>query len=262
MIVKNFSLRPYQQEALDSIPESGSYVICLFTGAGKTVCMSQIPRRGRMLILSHRDELVHQPEKYFDCSFGVEQGGETSHGEEIISASVQSLVRRLDKFNSDDFDVLVTDECFPAGVKVDGVPIELIREGDYVTAFNHKTRLPEKRRVVHVFKKVAPDYLISINNGELLCTANHPIYDANKKIYVEAEKLTLKTRLLSYSVRRQEAYVSQIGIEYHNPSEFVYNLEVEGLNNYFANGILVHNCHHATAPSYRKIYDYFKPRLH
>ena len=64
-----------------------------------------------MLILSHRDELVHQPEKYFDCSFGVEQGSEISHGEEVISASVQSLVRRLHKFQPDDFDVVVTDEC-------------------------------------------------------------------------------------------------------------------------------------------------------
>ena len=64
-----------------------------------------------MLILSHRDELVHQPEKYFDCSFGVEQGPETSHGEEVVSASVQSLVRRLDKFKPDDFDIVVCDEA-------------------------------------------------------------------------------------------------------------------------------------------------------
>ena len=73
--------------------------------------MSKIPRRGRMLILSHRDELVHQPEKYFDCSFGVEQAEETSHGEEVVSASVQSLVRRLDKFKPDDFDIVVCDEA-------------------------------------------------------------------------------------------------------------------------------------------------------
>jgi hypothetical protein len=36
---------------------------------------------------------------------------------------------------------------------------------------------------------------------------------------------------------------------------FVYNFEVEGNNNYFADGVLVHNC---TALSYRKILDYFK----
>lgn len=108
---KAIQLRPYQEEALASIPEAGAFVICLATGLGKTVCMSRIPRRGRMLILSHRDELVHQPEKYFDCTFGVEQGNETSHGEEVISASVQSLVRRLHKFQPDEFDVLITDEC-------------------------------------------------------------------------------------------------------------------------------------------------------
>lgn len=109
--MKKITLRPYQEEALASIPDSGAFLICLATGLGKTVCMSQIPRRGRMLILSHRDELVHQPEKYFDCSFGVEQGSETSHGEEVISASVQSLVKRLHRFNPDDFDVVVVDEA-------------------------------------------------------------------------------------------------------------------------------------------------------
>ena len=103
-------LRPYQEEALASIPDAGAFLICMATGLGKSVVFSRIPRRGRMLILSHRDELVHQPEKYFDCSFGVEQGAETSHGEEVVSASVQSLVRRLHKFKPDDFDVLVTDE--------------------------------------------------------------------------------------------------------------------------------------------------------
>ena len=42
---------------------------------------------------------------------------------------------------------------------------------------------------------------------------------------------------------------------------FVYNLEVEDTHNYFANGILVHNCHHSKATTYRKIYDAF-PNAH
>lgn len=43
---------------------------------------------------------------------------------------------------------------------------------------------------------------------------------------------------------------------------YVYNLEVEGLNNYFANNVLVHNCHHSASKTYRTIYDHFSPRLH
>ena len=102
-----YQLRPYQEECLASIPDAGAFLICMATGLGKSLTFSRVPRRGRMLILSHRDELVHQPEKYFDCSFGVEQGVETSHGEEVVSASVQSLVRRLHKFKPNDFDVVV-----------------------------------------------------------------------------------------------------------------------------------------------------------
>ncbi len=112
--VEKYELRPYQKECLASIPEAGSFLVCMATGMGKSLTFSRIPRKGRMLILSHRDELVHQPAKYFNCSFGVEQGKETSHGEEVVSASVQSLVRRLEKFQPDDFDVLITDECHHA----------------------------------------------------------------------------------------------------------------------------------------------------
>ena len=41
------------------------------------------------------------------------------------------------------------------------------------------------------------------------------------------------------------------------PDGYVYNLEVSNGNTYFANGILVHNCHHAVAPQYRKLIDYY-----
>jgi superfamily II DNA/RNA helicase len=37
------------------------------------------------------------------------------------------------------------------------------------------------------------------------------------------------------------------------PDGFVYNLEVEGLNTYTANGIVVHNCHHTNASTYLEV---------
>lgn len=42
------------------------------------------------------------------------------------------------------------------------------------------------------------------------------------------------------------------------PDGFVYNLEVADNNNYFAENTLVHNCHHSTADSYKKVTNYFK----
>ena len=80
-------------------------------GLGKTVVFTSIPRHGRVLVLAHREELVRQPAKYYDCPVGFEMAKETSHGEEVVIASVQSLVRRLDRFSPDDFDMIITDEC-------------------------------------------------------------------------------------------------------------------------------------------------------
>lgn len=111
---RRFELRPYQRECIEALPQRGAFLVHMATGLGKTVTFSQIPRQGRMLILSHREELVYQPRKYFSCSYGVEQAGNKSNGEEVVSASVQSLVRRLKKFDEDAFDVIITDEAHHA----------------------------------------------------------------------------------------------------------------------------------------------------
>lgn len=115
-----FKLRPYQEECLASIPERGAFLVQMATGLGKSLTFSRIPRSGRMLILSHREELVWQPKKYFSCSFGVEQAGNRSSGEDVVSASVQSLIRRLDSFAPDAFDVIVTDEAHHASAPTYG----------------------------------------------------------------------------------------------------------------------------------------------
>lgn len=109
-------LRDYQKECLNIIDglDPGAYLVQMATGLGKTVTFANIKRHGRVLLLSHREELVHQPAKYYHCSFGVERADERSHGEEVVSASVQSLVRRLDKFEPDAFDTIICDEAHHA----------------------------------------------------------------------------------------------------------------------------------------------------
>lgn len=46
-----------------------------------------------------------------------------------------------------------------------------------------------------------------------------------------------------------------------NPNNYVYNLEIEGNNNYFANGILVHNCHRYMARTWVNAVNHFTPTL-
>jgi len=106
------TLRPYQQECIDSIPDQGAYLIQMATGLGKTVTFSQIPRHGRMLILSHREELVTQPLKYFECTKGIEMAQHhASPWDEVVSASVQTMTHRLEQFAPDEFDIVVCDEA-------------------------------------------------------------------------------------------------------------------------------------------------------
>ena len=67
------ALRPYQQECVDTINalEGGAHLVQMATGLGKTVTFSSIERRGRVLILSHRDELERQRGKYYACPVGI-----------------------------------------------------------------------------------------------------------------------------------------------------------------------------------------------
>lgn len=112
-------LRPYQQECVDIIDQmkEGTGLVQMATGLGKTVVFTHIKRKGRILILSHRDELVHQPEEYYQgiCSFGVEQKTEHSKPhDEVVSASVLTLKNRLSDFSPYDFDTIITDEAHHA----------------------------------------------------------------------------------------------------------------------------------------------------
>ena len=115
-----FKLRPYQADCIENIVAKGrgNWLVQMATGLGKSITFSRIPRQGKMLILSHRDELVTQPLKYFECKTGIEKGKEISHGEEVVSASVQSMANRLDRFSKDEFDIIVVDECFSGDVNI------------------------------------------------------------------------------------------------------------------------------------------------
>lgn len=174
-------LRPYQQDCIAAIEAQppGAYLCQMATGLGKTVTFANIPRRGeRMLILSHREELVEQPRKYFTCSYGVERAASRSAGEEVVSASVQTLVRRLDRFAPDEFGLVVVDECFPGTVKVDGKPLNSIKNGDIIASWNSQTGQIEYKPVTHVFKRRPSEMCVVIlENGQFIpCTPNHPFY--------------------------------------------------------------------------------------
>ncbi|WP_369790194.1 DEAD/DEAH box helicase [Rouxiella sp. WC2420] len=117
-----FTLRPYQQEAVDAtLRHFRKYdepaVIVLPTGAGKSLVIAELARvaRGRVLVLAHVKELVAQNHSKY-LSYGLQAdifaaGLNIKQSEgKVVFGSVQSVAPNLDKFDSA-FSLLIIDEC-------------------------------------------------------------------------------------------------------------------------------------------------------
>lgn len=233
-------LRDYQRECISVIEAQppGAYLCQMATGLGKTVTFANIPRHGRVLLLSHREELVEQPRKYFNCSFGVERAEYRSHGEEVVSASVQTLTRRLSRFRPDDFDTIIVDECFPGTIKVDGKPLNSIKNGDIIASWNSQTGQIEYKPVTHVFKRKPSEMCVVIlENGQFIpCTPNHPFYVEGVG-YVPAIKLQegfCVKRICVHNLRK----ANRSGCIYEKPMENKNGFFQENRKNLLLTGLL------------------------
>lgn len=180
---EKMELRPYQREAIEIIDHlpPGAYLAQMATGLGKTVTFANIPRRGRVLLLSHREELVRQPAKYYDCTFGIEQGQNHANGEEVISASVMSLTRRLGRFDPYEFDTIICDEAHHAAAKTYRRIFNYFRPR-MLLGFTATPNRGDKVRLDDVFSKIIfqRDLRWGIQNGylcDILCKRVQIGYD-------------------------------------------------------------------------------------
>lgn len=148
-------LRDYQKECIETINNKppGRYLVQMATGLGKTVTFANIPRGGRMLILSHREELVEQPRKYFNCSYGVERAKYHSHGEEVVSASVQTMVKRYRDYSPDDFQIVIVDECHHSAARTYKQIIEYFRP-EKTIGFTATPNRADSVRLDDVFQEI------------------------------------------------------------------------------------------------------------
>lgn len=125
-------LRPYQQATLDAVESSYQkgvrrQLISLATGTGKTVIFSNLPQKmhavlpGQMLVLAHREELIHQAADKLrhwnpGMSVGIEMASTYADpNADVIVSSVATLGRRAStrraRFNWDAVTKCVCDEA-------------------------------------------------------------------------------------------------------------------------------------------------------
>ena len=135
--VLKVTLRPYQNRAIEAVeaefakPNIRSTLIVLATGCGKTIIFSnlaarEVRRGGRVLILAHRGELLEQAiDKLYKATgirAGLEKAEVTSDTDiftppyTVVVGSVQSMksAKRLRRFSSNEFSLIVIDECHHA----------------------------------------------------------------------------------------------------------------------------------------------------
>lgn len=119
------NLRPYQLSAVEAVEagwaEARRQLIVLPTGGGKTVVFSHIAQRqpGRTLILAHRGELITQAAQKLHSATGIFASVECADrraipGHGVVVGSVQSMRRRLIKYQPDAFDLIICDEAHHA----------------------------------------------------------------------------------------------------------------------------------------------------
>ncbi len=123
-------LRPYQREAIERVVAARRdgvrrQLVCLPTGAGKTVIFAELARMARrpVLVLAHRRELVEQARAKLARALGdasvvaVEQGGDVADGDaRVVVASIRSLheARLARLMRQQAFGLIVYDECHHA----------------------------------------------------------------------------------------------------------------------------------------------------
>ena len=143
-----------------------------------------------------------------------------------------------------------TDSCFVPDTMIStpngDVPIQNLKVGDEVYAYDHQRSEVITSKVTQTFvhhnKKTKA---LKLPNGKSIgVTSNHPIYASDLNTYIPAGELDRGQML----VMKQTSSMSTdtVAIEASLPlwsheRGTVYNISVAGVQNYFAEGLLVHN---------------------
>lgn len=119
-------LRPYQTQFVEAVERGWKEYRKLLgvapTGSGKTIVFSHLAKRlndatgQKVLILAHREELIQQAIEKLNAATGIFAGKEkaefsASLNDPVVVASIQTMIRRLDKWPSDHFGLIIVDEA-------------------------------------------------------------------------------------------------------------------------------------------------------
>lgn len=195
-------LRPYQSDCVSSIfrefEERTSTLAVMATGTGKSRVFSEVAKRmipKRSIIIAHRKELILQAAATLNrigIPTEIEMAGyKANHSmfgrETAVVASVQTLIsgieqKRMEKFNPEDFGLLIVDECHHGVSDSYKVVIDHFRKNPFLKVLG-VTATPDRadeEALGQIMESVAFEYEIddAINDG-WLCDIEQQIVHIN-----------------------------------------------------------------------------------
>ncbi|HEX4923369.1 MAG TPA: Hint domain-containing protein [Bdellovibrionales bacterium] len=138
--------------------------------------------------------------------------------------------------------------CFTAGALIDtprgAIPIEQIKIGDEVYSYDNLLKTRVRGRVERVFTHDVEIFgIVELEDGtKFEVTAEHKFYLPELELYEAAGKLKPGDKLLRDN-GAGELYVEVKSVDFSNAERRakVYNFHVPYFQNYYVNGVLVHN---------------------
>lgn len=146
-------------------------------------------------------------------------------------------------------------DCFPAGTQVlteSGLTaietLYQLQDPLKVLSLNHETGELEWRRIIAANARPRSDFVeITLRSRDMLrCTPEHLIFSPEIG-YKSAQSFAPGQTVVQVGGAQKSARHWQVNTvssvrELRTEGELVYDIQVEGNSNFFANGILVHNC--------------------
>ena len=286
--------RDYQVDTINKVIDNNLHgipftrgVINIATNGGKTVIAEGIIKQlypklidnnSNFLFVTHSKEIARQARLSISKDLKIPVGM-IGDGEWLVKpvtvAIITTLFRRMKDRKPEWFELrpniigFVGDECLSYNTTVllpdltyksiqDVCEDESIQE---VMSYNVQTGEMEPKKILRkivnkhdgTFHIMYPAY-----HPGLVATKNHKIYTKNRG-YVRLDQLSSDDVLLIWS--HDQVHETHLAGEidqwtYTNPNYLNrYNLEVADNHNYFANGILVSNCHHSSADSWYTVFN-------
>ena len=179
----------------------------------------------------------------------------------VVKKSVQRNKEVIDFLKT--VGVVLVDECFhgKTPIMIDygkQVNIRDIYENKFiihVISYNHEKNVLERKKILRKMKTPLEGkwHEVTIQWKDkivkLKVTENHKFWTKNRG-YIRVKDLTKDDILKFYTDEAKVVSIRYLYSAHNKDTQFKYNLEVEDNHNYFANSVLVSNCHHLRADSY------------